>query len=42
MAGAQIAVLGNEPLIQKPFDVRALADLLDRIMPAAAVAPPAS
>ena len=32
----------RQPLIQKPFDMRALADLLDRIAPAGAVpVPPA-
>jgi PAS domain S-box-containing protein len=32
----------RQPLIQKPFDMRTLADLLDRIVPAAAALPPAS
>ncbi|HEU5218408.1 MAG TPA: ATP-binding protein [Gemmatimonadales bacterium] len=31
----------RQPLIQKPFDMRALADLLDQIVPAAPAAPPA-
>ncbi len=32
----------RQPLIQKPFDMRTLADQLDRIGPAAAALPPAS
>ena len=41
---AQFVSRLRQPLIQKPFDMRALADLLDRIVPATAVtaAPPAS
>jgi CheY-like chemotaxis protein len=41
---AQFVSRLRQPLIQKPFDMRALADLLDRIVPAATAAtvPPAS